>query len=53
VVRSAFLPAAEQDADPFVSQGADDDPVTFVARFLHLVKARADDRRFYRDADAS
>jgi hypothetical protein len=38
VVGCAFLPATEEDADPFVSQGADDDPVSFVSRLLHLVE---------------
>jgi len=32
------LPATKQDADPFVGQGADDDPVTFFACLLHLVE---------------
>ena len=33
-----LLPAAEEDADPFISQGADNDPVTFLCTLVHLVE---------------
>src|SRR6266581_6759887 len=33
-----LLPAAEEDTDPFVSQGADDNPVAFLGGLVHLVK---------------
>ena len=39
IIRGALLPAAKEDADPFVSQGADNDPVSSVGRLMHLVKA--------------
>src|SRR5438874_8529802 len=34
----ALLPTAEEDTDPFVSQGADDDPVAFLGGLVHLVE---------------
>ena len=33
-----MLPAAKEDADPFVSQSADDDPVALLGDLVDLVK---------------
>ena len=38
IIGDALLPTTKENADPFVSQGADDDPVSFLVGFVHLVE---------------